>query len=127
MGSLRTILHVDDDPDIRELARMSLELIGGFDVHQCSSARAALEALGQMRPDLILLDVMMPELDGPSLVAQMRGTEDLRDLPVVYMTAKSDASATSALDGPGVIGVVTKPFDPMTLPEQLKRFWQKVV
>lgn len=125
MGDLRQIMHVDDDPDIRELTRMSLELIGGYDVHQCVSARAALDDLQNMRPDLILLDVMMPDMDGPSLVVQLRGAQDLRDLPVVYMTAKSDASATSTLDGPGVLGVVTKPFDPMTLPQQLERLWQK--
>eukprot|EP00933_Yihiella_yeosuensis_P072121 TRINITY_DN80428_c0_g1_i1.p2 TRINITY_DN80428_c0_g1~~TRINITY_DN80428_c0_g1_i1.p2 ORF type:complete len:135 (-),score=10.77 TRINITY_DN80428_c0_g1_i1:825-1229(-) len=123
MPELKKILHVDDDEDILALARMSLEIVGGLEVHQCSLAADALEELPQVQPDLLLLDVMMPGTDGPQLLAEIRKMPDYEKTPAVFMTAKAEAALNNSLKKEGVLGVLTKPFDPMQLPDELRRMW----
>lgn len=123
MKELKSILHVDDDCDILDIAKMSLELVGGYEVHQSNSAKDAHEKLAGFTPDLLLLDVMMPETDGPTLLEQLRAIERFRELPVVFMTAKSETDLNERLSGKRVLGVVIKPFDPMSLPSQLEELW----
>jgi two-component system alkaline phosphatase synthesis response regulator PhoP len=121
MTEFTRILVVDDEDHIREVAEVSLEAIGGHEVITAASGIEAIEKAATQRPDAILLDVMMPELDGPGTLARLRSDPATRSVPVVFLTAKvreGDVERLRALD---VAGVLAKPFDPMTLPEQLSR------
>lgn len=120
MSLLRKVVHVDDDDDILTITRMSLELVGEFEVTQFSSAKDALSNLAGLQPDLFLLDVMMPDMDGPELLGELRKRPEFRDTPVVFMTAKAEASLQNAPFSEGALAYITKPFDPFALPEQLK-------
>ena len=111
----RRVLVVDDDPDIRELTRTCLEVVGGFTVETATCGNAALRLLeSQNLPDALLLDVMMPGLDGVTLVRQLRQSDRTQTLPVVLLTAK-DLSHELDLHRLGISGIIGKPFDPMTL------------
>ena len=113
------ILHVDDDADIREITRISLEVVGPFTLMQCSSGFEALEQGPQFLPDIILMDVMMPELGGVDTCARMKDIPNLANVPVIFMTAKAQTREMQSLMDTGAIGVITKPFDPMSLPTQI--------
>ena len=113
------ILHVDDDADIREITRISLEVVGPFTLMQYSSGYEALEKGPQFLPDVILMDVMMPELGGVDTCQRMKDIPNLQDVPVIYMTTKAQTREMQSLVDTGAIGVITKPFDPMPLPTQI--------
>jgi CheY-like chemotaxis protein len=115
----KRILIVDDEPDIREVAQVSLEVMGGLQVLTASSGQEALEIAARERPDAILLDVMMPELDGPATVERLRATPGIAHIPVVLLTAKVQAADHRRFASLQVAGVLAKPFDPMTLSEQV--------
>lgn len=115
------ILIVDDESDIREVAKLSLESVGGWEVRAVGSGRDAVAAAQGERFDAILLDVMMPELDGPSTFAALRDAVDLAGVPVVFLTAKVQAADRHALEATGAAGILAKPFDPMALPADLDR------
>ena len=115
----KRILIVDDEPDIREVAQVSLEVMGGLEVLTASSGHEALEIAAREKPDAILLDVMMPELDGPATVERLRATPGIADIPVVLLTAKVQAADHRRFASLQVAGVLAKPFDPMTLSEQV--------
>ena len=125
MSELSFIFHVDDDEDILDMARMSLEMVGSFHVEQANLPLKALEKIQGLEPDLLLLDVMMPDMDGPQLFREIRKMPGYEHLPVVFMTAKAQAIQTDELQGDGVLGVVAKPFDPMELPEQVRQLWNE--
>lgn len=115
------LLHVDDEADIREVAAFSLELDPDIDLTSLPSGEEALERLhGGMRPDVILLDVMMPKLDGPGVLKQLRNISGLEQTPVIFMTARVQASERDQYLELGAIGVITKPFDPMSLAGQIR-------
>ncbi|EEE36034.1 two-component response regulator [Rhodobacteraceae bacterium KLH11] len=120
MSQVEQVVHIDDDEDILSITRMSLELVGGFDVVQFSSAREALESLAGLKPDLFLLDVMMPEMDGPELLQEIRRRPEYTSTPVIFMTAKSDRQSMETLIENGALACINKPFDPLTLADQLK-------
>ncbi|MFN4089271.1 MAG: response regulator [Alphaproteobacteria bacterium] len=120
------ILYVDDEPDIREIAIFALELDGTIEASGCASGAEALDRVRAARPDLVLLDVMMPGLDGPATLARLRGMREGRDLPVVFITAKAGARDTDRFLALGALGVIAKPFDPMALAGQVHRFWAQV-
>jgi CheY-like chemotaxis protein len=122
--SLHRILFVEDDPDIRMVGKMALEAIGGFNVLACGSGVEALSRLSEFAPDLILLDVMMPGMDGPSTLGALRETPIGRDLPVVFMTARVQAQEVAAYRDMGAEDVIAKPFDPMALSEQVLSVWR---
>ena len=110
------VLHVDDEPDIREVAAMSLDLDPDMSL---TSAASGADALGLLeagcRPDVILLDVMMPELDGPGTLARLRQLPGHETTPVIFMTARAQSSELSRYIGLGAVGVIVKPFDTMSL------------
>jgi CheY-like chemotaxis protein len=114
------ILYVDDEADIRDVAQMSLELDPEFDVRTCSSGRQAVSLAAEWMPDLILLDVMMPEMDGPTTLQALRDQPATADVPVVFITAKSQATEVEGLLRTGAKGVIAKPFDPMALAASVK-------
>ncbi len=120
MPELLRVLYVEDDPDIREIAYLALEVVGGFVVKICSSGEEALDEAVSFEPDLILLDVMMPGLDGPSTLKKMREQAELVSVPVVFMTAKVQPAEIDAYLSLGAVNVIHKPFDPMTLADQLR-------
>ena len=114
MGAKR-ILIVDDEDDIREVAQVSLELVGQYDVMTASNGRAGIVSARTQRPDAILLDVMMPGLDGPATLAELKADPLTRDIPVVFLTAKTQAAERTRLSELGAAGILVKPFDPLKL------------
>lgn len=114
------ILYVDDENDIREIAQMSLELEPEFEVRLCSSGRQAIEEARAWRPDLIMLDVMMPEMDGPETLKRLAGDPQTADIPVVFITARTQTHEVARFMALGAVGVIAKPFDPMALAASVK-------
>ncbi len=125
LGPLRRILLVEDDPDIQEVARMALEVVGGFVVQVCASGPEALRAAAEFAPDLAILDVMMPGMDGPRTLQELRKQESTATTPVVFMTAKVQSHEVAAYQRMGALDVVFKPFDPMTLATTLRQIWER--
>lgn len=124
MSALPRILYVEDEPDIRTVARMALEMIGGFEVKICSSGEEAVCEAEDFAPDMILLDVMMPGMDGPSTLEALRKKASLADTPVAFMTAKVQPAEVAHYKSLGARDVIAKPFDPMTLADQVKAIWE---
>ena len=124
MGAeLRTVLYVDDEPDIREVVKLSLGLMATLTVHCCESGEQALEQLPELHPDLVLLDVMMPEMDGTTVLRRMRENPSLRDIPVMFMTAKALPEEVARFHALGAAGVIAKPFDPLRLAQDVLAKW----
>lgn len=123
MAALKRILVVDDEADIRTIAHLSLTAVGGFTVELCGSGPEALQKAGSFAPDLILLDVMMPGMDGPTTLKGLRKIPSLAPTPVVFMTAKVQPQEIAQLLACGALDVLAKPFDPMALPDSLRRIW----
>ncbi len=124
MTSLQRILHVEDEPDIREVAKMTLEAIGDFTVESCGSGQEALDKAPGFAPDLILLDVMMPGMDGPTTFAELRKLPGTEKTPVIFMTAKVQSNEIDHYIKMGGAAVISKPFDPMTLSDQIREIWE---
>jgi CheY-like chemotaxis protein len=122
---LRKILYVEDDADIRKIVSMSLELVGEYSVAACESCADALQVVDEFAPDLLLLDVMMPEVDGPSTLRQLRKRESAADTPAVFITAKVQAGDMARYRQLGVLDVIVKPFDPMALSDRVGEIWQQ--
>jgi CheY-like chemotaxis protein len=114
------ILLVDDEHDIRRIAFLSLTRLGGMDVVEASSGVEALAKAETERPDAILLDMMMPLMDGVATFAALRGQPATATIPVIFLTAKAMKAEVDRLKAMGAIAVLTKPFDPAALPEQVR-------
>ena len=125
-AALERILMVEDDPDIQAVARLSLERIGRFTLRVCPTGLDALAVAPTFKPQLILLDVQLPELDGPQTLARLRLLPALADTPVIFLTAKSQVDEVLAYRKLGAADVITKPFDPRELPGRLRRFWDQL-
>lgn len=123
VGELNKILYVEDEPDIAQVAKLALESIGGFTLETCENGLIALEKGPAFRPDLVLMDVMMPEMDGPAALKEMRNMPEMKDIPVIFMTAKVQPTEISEYKEMGAIDVIPKPFDPMTLAEKVREVW----
>ncbi len=119
------LLHVEDDADIREIAKLSLELSGGFDVLQCNCGQDALAQASLFEPDVIVLDMMMPGMSGKETLLRMRTISGLSDVPALFMTARADHSDLEDLRAIGAVDVIGKPFDPMTLGAQIRSAMQR--
>jgi CheY-like chemotaxis protein len=122
-NKLSKIMCVEDEPDIQAVAQLALADVGGFDVCIVGSGAEALARATDYAPDLILLDVMMPSMDGPSTLQAMRRIPSLAHTPIVFMTAKVQAHEIEEYKGLGAAGTIPKPFDPMTLADQVRRIW----
>jgi CheY-like chemotaxis protein len=120
LTEINTILLVDDEPDIRTIAELSLSQVGGWKVVLASSGVQALEVAGKHKPDLILLDVMMPEMDGVTTFQALANRDDTREIPVIFMTARVQSQERERYVGLGAAGVIAKPFDPMRLPDDIR-------
>ena len=125
MNDLQRILYVEDEVSIQKVAKLALEMVGGFTVKICPSGADALLEAEAFAPDLILLDVMMPGMDGPSTLAALREKPALSSVPIVFMTAKTQQHDIDYYRSLGALDVIPKPFDPMLLATQVKSIWEK--
>jgi CheY-like chemotaxis protein len=123
---LNRICYVEDDEDIQRIVRMSLERVGKMTVEIVGDPTMAIDAMGAFRPDLVMLDWMMPKMDGPTLFRQMKQRPETRDLPVVFITAKAAQRDLDELSAMGAVGTISKPFSPKDLPDQLREIWKKL-
>lgn len=111
----RRILIIDDEEDIREVAALSLETVAGWDVIVAGSGAAGIAKARENRPDAILLDVMMPGMDGPTTYQELRANPETARIPVILLTAKVQSADQKRFSDLGVARVMFKPFDPLTL------------
>ena len=124
-AALKRIMMIEDDPDIQAVARLALETLGGFTVEVCSRGQEALETAPAFGPDLILLDVMMPGMDGPTTLERLRALPQTAMVPIVFMTAKVMPHEIEYYKTLGALDVIRKPFDPMTLSATLNAIWNQ--
>jgi CheY-like chemotaxis protein len=122
--ALRTVLYVDDEPDIRQIVQIALGLSKDLTVHTGESGAQALELARTLQPDVLLLDVMMPGLDGPGTLNKMRADPAIAHIPIIFVTAKAMPREVALLREMGAAGVIAKPFDPMQLIQQLRTLWE---
>ena len=127
MSELKKILYVEDDKDIQMLARIALENVGGFELLICSSGAEAIDKAVEFTPDLLLLDVVMPEMDGPATLAELRKIPLLSKTPVIFMTAKIEAKEIAFLKSLNIADVIAKPFDPMALASTIRESWNQTL
>lgn len=125
VDKLTHIMCVEDEPDIQMVARLALEALGGFTVEVCGSGAEAIERAPVFKPQFILLDVMMPGMDGPSTLKALRGLESTASIPVIFMTAKVQPDEISQYLELGAADVIPKPFDPMTLAGKVQEIWER--
>jgi CheY-like chemotaxis protein len=118
------ILHVDDEPDIREVVELSLGLDPGFTLQSCGSGKEALAVAAEWQPDFILLDVMMPVMDGPATLVHLRENTRTTGIPVIFMTARAQAREVDRFRSLGAVGVIPKPFDAMMLAASVRSYVQ---
>ena len=122
---LTRILYVEDEPDIQMVARLALEALGGYIVDICSSGDEALQRAPGFQPQLFLLDVMMPGMDGPSTLKMLRALPQFANTPVIFMTAKVQPGEVAGYKELGAVDVIPKPFDPMILASKVQDIWER--
>jgi two-component system, OmpR family, response regulator len=120
---LNRICYVEDDEDIQRIVRMSLEKIGKMTVEVVGDPMVAIDRIIAFKPDLVMLDWMMPGMDGPTLYRKMLETPAVQALPVVFITAKASSRELDELRKLGAAGTISKPFSPRDLPDQLRAIW----
>lgn len=123
MIELERIMHIEDDLAIQEVTRIALEIVGGFTILSCSSGAHGLTQIDRFAPQLILLDVMMPGMDGPETLSRLRQMPGSEQTPVIFMTAKAQTHEIEAYRSLGAADVIIKPFDPMALANQINVIW----
>jgi two-component system OmpR family response regulator len=123
---LNRICYVEDDEDIQRIVRMSLERVGKMTVQIVGDPTMAIEAMNAFKPDLVMLDWMMPKMDGPTLFREMQQRPETKGLPVVFITAKASQRDLDELMKMGAAGTISKPFAPKELPDQLREIWKKL-
>jgi CheY-like chemotaxis protein len=124
MRPLQRILHVEDVPSIQVVTRIALEKLGGFQVLSCASGQDALDRVRQFAPDMILLDVMLPQMNGLELLRQLSQQIDLQEMSVVLLTGQQEPADLAELKRLGVRRLLQKPFDPLQLAAQLNEIWE---
>lgn len=124
-AELSSILYVEDDPQLRGVAKMALEVIGRFTVRECASGRTALLAAADFHPDLILLDVQVPGNGGVATLAQLRGLPHLCATPAMFVTGRVSAADMALYVAAGAAGIIAKPLEPLRLAGQVRRLWEE--
>ncbi len=125
MPPLQHILYVDDEAELRTIAQLALEQLGGYRVTLCQNGTEALNAVRADPPQLALLDVLMPDMDGPELLASLRATPEGSELPVIFLTGRADDQARRQYQALGALGTIAKPFDPMQLAQHVQSLWDQ--
>jgi two-component system, OmpR family, response regulator len=123
---LDRILYAEDEPDIQEVAVLALEAVGGFNLKICKTGKEAVESAAEYKPDLLLFDVMMPEMDGPTAFQEIRKIAGMESIPVIFMTAKVQPEEIAHYKKLGALDVIPKPFDPMGLADTVRDCWNKL-
>jgi two-component system OmpR family response regulator len=126
MNEILKIMYVDDEADIRTIVQFALEDEEDFELRICASGQEALDAVVGYRPDLVLLDVMMPGMDGPTTLQLLHEQPDLARLPVAFVTAKVQSHEVAHFKAIGATDVIAKPFDPMILADQVRDIWRRI-
>ncbi|MAF96589.1 MAG: hypothetical protein CMM60_12655 [Rhodospirillaceae bacterium] len=121
--TLKKVLYVEDDAGIRTVAEVALESVGGIEVMMCAYGAEALEKAAAFGPDIVLLDVMMPGMDGSDTLEAMRKIPGLENTPAIFLTAKAMPSEIKRYRELGALDVIAKPFDPMALADQVRKIW----
>lgn len=125
MTELSKILYAEDEPDVQTVVELTVQAMSEYQIRICDNGKKLLECVDEYNPDLILLDVMMPEMDGPTTFKHLQLKESTKDIPVIFMTAKAQVQEVEIFKETGVLGVITKPFDPMNLCEEIREIWSK--
>lgn len=124
--SLQRILLADDEPDILEISRMALETVGGYEVVVCESGAGFLKILPEFQPDLVIIDALMPDMNGLEVFDRMRQAPGFQDTPAVFLTGLVLERDLRDLRASGAAAVITKPFDPMKLPQRIDEIWRAI-
>jgi CheY-like chemotaxis protein len=125
MNEPNRILYVEDEPDIRTIAEIALEVVGGFTVTSFSSGQDAVAGAAKVQPDLLLLDMMMPGMDGLTTLQALRQLPATATTPVIFMTAKVQTAEINHFKAAGALDVIAKPFDPMALAGLIRSIWAR--
>jgi len=123
MEELKRIMHIEDDESIRMITSVTLESVGNIEVLSCESGFEGIEQFDTFKPQVLLLDVMMPDLDGPGTLEELKNRFDLNDVMILFMTAKVQQEELEHFKSIGGFDVIEKPFDPMTLTDKIQTFW----
>lgn len=124
MKELKKILYAEDDLDIQMIVDTIINSMSSYEIKICNNGRELLDCVEDFKPDLILLDVMMPEVDGPTAFKALKANKKTSDIPVIFMTAKAQAHEVQAFSESGIIGIITKPFDPIQLIPVITKIWE---
>lgn len=124
MTELKKILYAEDEPDVQTVVELTIQTMSEYEVKICDNGKKLLECVEEYNPDLILLDVMMPEMDGPTTYKKLQDNQKTKNIPVIFMTAKAQVHEVENFKDTGAIGVITKPFDPMNLCDEIQTIWR---
>lgn len=125
MTELKKILYAEDEPDIRTIVEISISSTSDCEILFVENGKELLEKVEDINPDLIMLDVMMPEMDGPTALLELRKNPKTKDIPVIFMTAKAQIHELKSLEKMGILGILTKPFDPIELFPSIQKIWNE--
>lgn len=125
MKDLKRILYAEDETDVQKVVRLIIRSMSDYDLKICDNGKLLLECVEDYNPDLILLDVMMPEMDGPTTYQNLQLNEKTKNIPVIFITAKAQIHEIETLKNAGVMGIITKPFVPMMLCSDIQKLWEK--
>lgn len=125
MKELKKILYAEDEPDVRTVVEMTIETMSNYELKTCNNGKELIEYVNEYSPDLILLDVMMPEMDGPTTFKQLQANDSMKNIPVIFMTAKAQVHEVEIFKEIGAVGVIIKPFDPMSLCSEIEQIWER--
>lgn len=124
MTELKRILYAEDEPDVQTIVEITVQTMSNYQIKICENGKSLLDSVESYAPDLILLDVMMPEMDGPTTFEHLQKNEKTKNIPVIFMTAKAQTHEVEIFKSSGVIGVITKPFDPLQLCSDIEKIWE---
>jgi two-component system, OmpR family, response regulator len=125
MKELKKILYAEDEPDVQTVVELTIQTMSNYSIKVCDNGKRLLECVQDYNPDLILLDVMMPEMDGPTTLKNLQENIKTKDIPVVFMTAKAQVHEIETFKESGVLGIITKPFDPINLCSEIEKIWNR--
>lgn len=122
---LGKILYIEDEPDVQNIVLMALEDIGGYEMKICGSGKEAFETIKTYKPDLFLVDVMLPDMDGPTVLKKIKENPELEKVPAVFITAKTELQELVEFKSLNVLGIIRKPFDPIAISETISSLWNE--
>lgn len=123
MRELKKILYAEDEPDVQTIVELTIQTMSNYEIKICNNGKKLMECVEEYNPDLILLDVMMPEMDGPTTFKNLQANENTKHIPVVFVTAKAQVHEVEAFKEIGSWGVITKPFKVMELCDDIQTIW----